>query len=97
MVYSIDKFVLNKDLVVGKNYYIRYSIKTINNLEKATPKYRIIEQDTIDSELEAKLHAEMNWEEGYASLGLEGAVVDDKETAAIGAFVLKRACSKDNF
>lgn len=97
LTYSIDKFVLNKDLVVGKNYYIRYSIKTINNLEKATPKYRIIEQDTIDSELEAKLHAEMNWEEGYASLGLEGAVADDKEIAATGAFVLKRACSKDNF
>lgn len=93
LAYSTDKFVLNKDLVIGKNYYIQYHIKTINNLEKTTPRYRIIEQDTIDSELKANLYAEMNPEEGYISLGLRS---EDNERA-VGAFVLKRASNKDNY
>lgn len=96
---TIDEFSLPQDLKVNHSYYIQYTITTLNKMVVESPKYRIMQKNSIDPELQAKLIAELNYDNGYANITLEGEV--DAETgleiAATGAFVLCRSSDQEDY
>lgn len=95
---SRDIFILNKDLKVNETYYIQYAVTTTNKLTFSSPKYLIMQKDTIDPELRAAVNADLDRENGYIRVTLVGEKNQDGiEPAAIGSFYLKRASSKDDY
>lgn len=95
---SRDTFTLNKELEVNKNYYIQYEVTTSNNAHFKSPKYRIMDKETIDPEIRATVQVDLNRNNGYVNVRLVGEKDPyGNEYAASGSFALKRGCSKDNY
>jgi hypothetical protein len=46
-------------------YKIEYTILTNNNLEFSSPRYLVMESETIDPELKASLQGFLNYENAY--------------------------------
>lgn len=96
---SFDEFHLKTDLKVNYSYYIQYTVTTMNKMVIKSPRYRIMQKNSIDPELEAKLIATLNFDNGYINLTLDGA--KDPETnleiAATGSFLLTRSSDQDNY
>ena len=95
---SQDEFSFPSDLNHGKIYYIQYAVKTNNNLEVFSPKYRIMQKRAIRPEINATVQASMDYENGYIDVKLVGELDNDgMERGATGSFLLTRACSDDNY
>lgn len=95
---SYDSFSVPQELEVDKSYYIQYKIKTINNLELSTPKYRIMKKTSIETEMEATMSATLNYENGYVDIDLIGTKNQfGLETPVTGAFLITRACSDNDY
>ena len=95
---SYDSFALEKDLEIDQSYYIQYSIKTINNLELSTPRYRVMRKTSINPEIQASIQATLNFENGYVDIDLIGTKNQyDLETPVTGAFLVTRSCSDNDF
>ena len=95
---SYDSFTLEKDLEIDQSYYIQYSIKTINNLELSTPRYRVMRKTSINPEIQANIQATLNFENGYVDIDLIGTKNQyDLETPVTGAFLVTRSCSDNDF
>lgn len=89
---SYDKFILAQELEIDKNYYIKYTINTINGLEASSPKYRIMKKTSIDPDIKTDLKAILNYENGYVDVNLIGHLDDEGlEIPVTGAFLLTRA------
>lgn len=85
---SSDVFELPSILSIDKVYAIEYVIKTINGLEKASPKYKVIRQTGIFPEIPIeKIAVKMNKDNGYVSIEL----VDKDSQLADGSFQIMRA------
>lgn len=85
---SSDVFELPSMLSADKVYAIEYVIKTINGLEKASPKYKVIRQTGIFPEIPIeKIAVKMNKDNGYVSIEL----VDKDSQLADGSFQIMRA------
>lgn len=67
---SIDNFSVMLDLQYYTMYYIQYTVTTINKLKISSPKYRMIQRETIDPELYADLNVTLNFDNGYIDLSL---------------------------
>ena len=95
---SYDVFNLTIDLEDNKNYYIQYTVTTINNLVISTPKYKITQQYSVDSQILAYVTPTLNYEEGYIQVSLTSRLNDmaEKENAS-GTFILSRSCEDDNY
>lgn len=95
---SYDSYKLPIDLDFGKIYYIQYVITTINGLIAASPKYRLVQQFSVDPEILTRINVELNQEEGYINISLTARLNQDgdKEPAS-GTFVLSRASEEDNY
>lgn len=95
---SSDEFSFPSDLTHGKTYYIQYVVRTNNNLEVYSPRYRIMQKRSIRPEIYATVKAEMDYENGYIDVKLIGEQdKDGMEKGATGSFLLTRACSDDNY
>lgn len=95
---SYDSFSVPQELEVDKSYYIQYKIKTINNLELSTPKYRIMKKTSIETEMEATMSATLDYENGYVDIDLIGTKNQfGLETPVTGAFLITRACSDNDY
>lgn len=90
---SFDRWSLNKELVKNKSYYIQYIVTTLNGMVVGSPKYRIMQKRSIDSDLKASLDVSLNFDNGYIELNLKG---QDDELAT-GSFLITRTSSKSNF
>ncbi len=91
---SSDKFYCNKVLKVNKEYKIQYKVTTINGLEVYSPAYRIRRKDTVRPVIDAELHAELNFDEGYIHVYLTD---NQPEQGTSGSFKISRTSSKDNY
>lgn len=95
---SYDEFTYSKELPLNKAYRIKYTVTTINNLEVASPRYRIMQKISIDPDLKASLAATANFDDGYITINLVGEKDSEGlETPASGAFLLMRSCQDDNY
>lgn len=83
-----------KELDKTKFYFITWQIRTTNNLEKITPKY-IMAQREIPNPLNARLIAELNFDEGYIDLRLaSNRVIEGINQTTSGKFIISRNSSK---
>lgn len=98
-VSSRDIYTIKLSLEPSVLYKIQYSICTNNNLEASTPKYYMMNAESVDSTLEATLHAELNYDNAYVAVYLTGDInaATNKEKSASGSFVLSRASSDTGF
>lgn len=95
---SYDSYKLPMDLEPGKMYYIQYVVTTINGMIAASPRYRLVQQFSVDPEILTRINVELNYEEGYIDISLTARLNQegDKEPAS-GTFVLSRASEEDNY
>lgn len=96
---SHDEFLIPFELDKGYTYYLQYKIITNNNLEVASPIYRISQQQSIEPESQVALFAEVNKDNGYVVLTMEGEEDEatGEEKLMSGAFLISRACENSNF
>lgn len=95
---SYDEFIYSKELPLNKSYRIKYTVTTINGLVISSPRYRIMQKISIDSDIQATLEAIANFDNGEITLNLIGKKDDEGlEVPASGAFLLTRSCEDDNY
>lgn len=96
---SSNEYMIKRTLEDGVLYKLRYSVITNNNLEIQTPRYSIMQAESIDPTLNATLLASLDYENACVTVGLRGGIDPDtkKEAAASGAFILTRASSDTGF
>lgn len=67
---SSDNYSIMQDLQYYKIYYVEYIITTINKMVISSPKYRIVQRETINPDIEADLSVIQNFNNGYINIGL---------------------------
>lgn len=98
LIKSIDKYMLRTALKKNVIYKIEYQIITNNGLQVKSPKYLLMEAESIDPELSAQLVAKLDYNNACINLALVGATMEDgSEYIITGAFSLSRASSLDNY
>ena len=89
---SYDSFILQQDLQIDASFYIVYRVKTTNNLNISTDKYRIMQKLSVEPEIKATIAAELNYNNGYVKIKLIGTTDEyGLETPCTGAFLLTRS------
>lgn len=88
-----EVFTLTKDLELDESYYIQFSVRTTNNLEIKTTKYRIMQRRSITPEIQAILYAENNFDNGYINVQ----IIDEKDDVISGKFLVSRASDKNGW
>ncbi len=91
---SSDTWILPMALEEDKPYYLTYTVTTNNGLERTSPNYQIIEQDTLDADFPCWLIAEADDADGCVQLKLRPG---QEEGELHGNFVLSRSSSEDDF
>ena len=82
---SRDTFTLTKDLIDNQAYYIEYIVKTINDAEFSSGRYKIVNKTTVNPKIEATLAATLNYDNGYIDVRLVGELdADGVEHTATG-------------
>lgn len=95
---SFDRWMLNQELEKNKTYYIQYTVITLNSMEVSSPKYRIMQKQSIEPNLKAKLDVSLNFDNGYIDLKLIGDTNQEgREDLQTGAYLISRASSKDDY
>lgn len=95
---TTDEFVFGTSLPMNQTFFISYCVTTINGLKESSPKYRIMDTNTVAPEAKVDVIAESNYEHGYVRVQLRSQTDEyGKESAIIGAFILTRGSDKDNF
>lgn len=95
---STDSYTVKYALEENVTYRIQYSVITNNNLEIASPRYLVMQSNSINPEIKASLEAILDYDNGCINLKLVGHKgPNGEEYAASGAFLLTRASSVDNF
>ena len=65
---SITDYKFLTELESNEPYFVQYTINTMNNLTISTPKYKIIDFDSVDSDIKSNLCARNDYENGYIEL-----------------------------
>lgn len=91
---STDTFICYQNLTENKNYYIQYSITTINGFKMSSPKYAIILGEFVEPDEELILETENDFEEGRIKLDLS---FNSNKDNISGNYLISRMSSKNNF
>lgn len=94
---SSNYYVLKTALVDNHLYKIQYSIITNNGLEVNSPRYPLMQAESIDPEIGATLYAELDYDNACITVRMKGVVENNKEKAFSGSFIVSRASSDTNF
>ena len=95
---STDLYSIKLAFEKNVTYKIQYSIITNNGLTINSPKYLVMQAESIDSELKAKLSSSLDYDNACVNLHLIGEKDSEGgEQAATGAFILSRAHSLDKY
>ena len=89
---AIEKLNLIKSLELGKNYYVQFHIKTINEIELSSTPISIRAQSELPTETSFNLKADLSFDNGYINLYLTSNAHSLSKT-----YKLARADSRDNY
>lgn len=93
-----DAYQIKYDLELNKIYYLEYVVTTVNKLQVSSGQYRIMQKNSINPEIKARLEPTLNYENGYVDLRLIGEKnADGAEYAATGTFKVLRASDEDGY
>jgi hypothetical protein len=73
---SQDTFTYTHDLELNRKYTITYMVKTNNGLEVSSFPYKIMEKESLPSDLIQSITPSLNYENGYIAIKLQGALDD---------------------
>lgn len=93
---STDTWTIRQALEPNIEYYIQYTVYTINGLEQSSLKYPIIETQLVDPNLEADLVIENVFDDGYMKISLDRRPTGNGISYQ-GDYILLRASSEDNY
>jgi hypothetical protein len=100
---SVDTWTTRHGLNNGI-YSIEYKIKTINGVEKCSPRYKLVDNQTSELDLSKywNLLVKNNFDSGCINIYLQSKIFnedakDKKVSLASGQFVLLRAASDENY
>lgn len=68
---AIESFNFKQDISWNASYYIRFIATTTNGLEVMSPKYRIIQKQSVSPDTDLKLKAVLNQENGFIHLSMQ--------------------------
>ena len=95
---SFEDYVISRELPANQSFYLQFVATTINKLVAASPKYRIMQQNSVKPELNADVIANVNFEDAYIDVSLVGHLNKrGEETHVTGSFVLSRAASNTDW
>ena len=89
---AFDEFTFYQDLDLNKNYYIQYSVKTINGLEAKSPRYRLTQRRAVAPDIKAEFVATLDYENGRIKLS-----IDSEDHVISGTFLISRASSINGY
>ena len=89
---SFDEFLYTSDLEMNKNYYIKYIVRTNNNMEISSPKYKIVQRKSVSADIDTKPLLELNYDNGYVKIKLDSTSTTTEigEISVSGVFLLSR-------
>lgn len=95
---SSDHWALRRELTKDVPFYLQYKVTTTNGLEVSSARYLVMDQDSVDVDMELALVSEMDYDNGsvvlsFYPLSSQG----EKDVIISGSFVLIRSSSLDNF
>lgn len=94
---TTDNYSFNTALNTNEEYWIQYSVRTINNLEVSSTLYNIAEVDTGPSLLNVNLYAENYFDDGFIELRFTDAREDSTELSEPVSLEILRAEKTDNY
>ena len=95
---SQDTCRFNRDLNRKEYSYIRYTVRTLNNLEVSSPKYRIIQQVIVGPVIEMEIKPTLDFENGRVKISLRGPADEyGLETITTGNYRIMRASEESNY
>lgn len=94
---SVNKYLIKTELIPNAVYKIQYTVRTNNNLVISSPKYRIMQADSINPEVNFSILANLNYENATIDIKLQAPLVNGQEPLFSGMFVLLRTSSDTNF
>jgi len=83
------------EMIKDTPYYLTYKVTTMNGLNASSPRYTVMNEDSIDIDIEIELESILNEEEGCVELRI--LPKENKDLVLSGSFVLVRSSSKNNF
>ena len=93
-----DFYEVEQDLSTNVSYLIEYIVTTINGLKISSGRYTIMQKNSINPEIRAKLIPRLNFENGYVDLTLNGEKDEGGlEYTATGSFKIMRASNEDGY
>ena len=98
---SSDHWALRRELTKDVPFYLQYKVTTTNGLEVSSARYLVMDQDSVDVDMELALVSEMDYENGSIVLSFYPLKSSDPanatQTIISGSFVLIRSSSADDF
>lgn len=88
--YSTDEFTIKTELTPNTPYFLRYITKSKNGLITKSPRYQIVNVDTVEPDLDAILQAKLNYDNGYIHLSFKDKMIGGAVKNALGSFFLDR-------
>lgn len=89
---SFEEVLVAQDFDINTSYYIKFYVTTTNGLTKSSPKYRIMQRRSISPEIEIKLVAKLDRDNGFINLNFE-----TLEPIVSGTFLISRAVSSNGY
>ena len=89
---SFEEILVAQDLNINTSYYIKFYVTTSNGYKKSSPKYRIMQRRSIRPEIDIKLNATLDKDNGFIHLGFE-----TPEPIVSGTFLISRATSANGY
>lgn len=89
---ATEEFKLAEDLALNTSFYIQFCVTTTNGLHANSPKYRVVQKRSVNPEIDTKLVASLNEDNGFVTL-----TFDTEEEVILGTFLISRASSKNGY
>lgn len=92
---SHESCLISQDLDINRSYYARFWVRTINGLEEASQKYRVMQRRSISPEITVELKAELDYDNGFINLSIVD--VPPQDPVISGTFLISRAASNNGY
>lgn len=89
---ATESFKFEQDLEINKSFYIQFCTTSVNGIEANSPKYRVIQKRSVNPEIQTKLVADLNEDNGFVTL-----TFDTDLDVILGTFLISRASSKNGW
>ncbi len=73
---AIETFYISRDFPIGETYTIQFLCTTTNGLSLKTPRYKITQRQSVNSEIDVDLKADLDFDNGLVRLSFSRSATD---------------------